>query len=225
MVAAAADAVVQVEQQAVGDGVALVVRPAIVVFGALELLRILELLERDEREHVHNHDREHERERKHFAVFGDGVDDVLQVFVARHNVLNVEDELQLRHEGAHEGHDDVREPLDEHLVADQSVEVVHGFHGRDGRHEVVPLGLVVAFNELDGIWPLELQDGPQFVHVCAQIVYLLVLKVLHALFVYVFRFEYLFTLVFVRLHQHLPLFVFQQFLVGHLPHDENNDPE
>lgn len=62
MVASEADAVVQVEQQAVGDRVALIVRPAIVVFGALELLRILELLEGDEREHVHNHDREHERE-------------------------------------------------------------------------------------------------------------------------------------------------------------------
>lgn len=145
--------------------------------------------------------------------------------MAWHDVLNVEDELQLRHGCAQERHDDVRKPLDEHLVADKRVEVVHGFHGRDGRHDVVPLGLVVAFDELDGIRPLELQDGPQLVHICAQIVYLLVLKVLHALFVYIFRFKYLLTLLSMILLEHLPLFILQQFLVGHVPDDENDDAE
>lgn len=167
VVAAAADAVVHVEEQAVRDRVALGLRPVVVVHSAHEVLRLLEPLEGDEREHLDDHDREHEREREHLAVLGDRVDDVLQVLVARHDVLDVEDEEHLGHDRAHERHDDVREPLDEHLVADQRDEVVRGLHYRDRHRDLVPLGLVVALHKFSGVRALELQDGPEFLHVSA----------------------------------------------------------
>lgn len=87
--------------------------------------------------------------------------------MARHDVLNVEDEDHLGYDRAHERHDDKREPLDEHLVADQRDEVVRGLHHRDRHRDLAPLGLVVAFHEFSGVRALELQDGPEFLHVSA----------------------------------------------------------
>ena len=72
-----------------------------------------------------------------------------------HDVVNVEDEEQFRKEGTEEGHHDVRQALDEHLVADQRVEVVHRLHRRDWRCNLVPLFLVVTFDEFSRVSSFE----------------------------------------------------------------------
>lgn len=132
VVAAPADAVVHVEDQAGRDRVAEVERPPGLV-RVVEHLLLLEPDERDQREHLHDDHREDQREHQHFPVLGDRVHDVLQVFVPGHDVLDVEDEEHLRDQRPEQGHENVQQPLVEHLVPDQGLEVVDLLHHSD-RH-------------------------------------------------------------------------------------------